>query len=259
MTDILTELTVLRPKAVLDIYSDPGKPTERKNRNAFAILYKYEGETHYTSGGRTFVSNAGSAMLLPQGSSYTWQCMEGGHYCTIEFETDIASEQIRSIPLGTEGERLLRIMREAEHKYTLRAPGYRLELMHLIYEALLLLAGTGRKEYADAAHRKKLTPALDYISENYAAMPKNDFLASLCGISTVYFRKLFPRVVGCSPIAYIHRLRIAKAKRMLESDYEHLSAIALSLGYPDIYTFSKAFKKQAGLSPTHYLKQKTKR
>ncbi len=257
MTDILTELTVLRPRAAFNIYTEPGRPTERKNRAAFSILYKYEGETHYECAGRTHISNAGNAILLPAGSSYLWWCTQGGHYCAIEFEADCTCEQIRSFPLGGEGERLLRIMREAEHKYNLRAPGYRLELMRLIYEALLLLAGTGRKEYADTAHRKKLAPALDYISKNPSAMPKNDFLASLCGISTVYFRKLFPRISGCSPITYIHRLRITKAKRMLESDCERISEIALSLGYPDIYTFSKTFKKHTGLSPTQYMKKKT--
>ena len=46
---------------------------------------------------------------------------------------------------------------------------------------------------------------------------------------------------------------------MLESDYESLSEIARSLGYADIYTFSKVFKKQTGLSPTAYLKQKEKK
>ena len=256
MTDILTELTVLRPRAAFNIYSEPGRPTERKNRAAFSVLYKYEGETHYECDGHTYTSNAGSVMLLPAGSTYTWQCKEGGHYYSIEFDADCTCEQIRSFSVGGEGERLLRIMREAEHKYNLRAPGYRLELMRLIYEALLLLAGTGRKEYADAASRKKLAPALDYISKNPAVMPKNDFLASLCGISTVYFRKLFPRIAGCSPITYIHRLRITKAKRMLESDCDRVSEIALSLGYPDIYTFSKTFKKHTGLAPTQYLKQK---
>ncbi len=259
MNDMLADLTVLRARAVFNIYSAPGKPTERKNRGSWAILYKYEGETHYECAGRTCVSNAQSAIILPASSSYTWQCKAGGHYCTVEFDADVTCEQILSIPLGGEGERLLRIMREAEQKYNLRAPGYRLELMHLIYGALVLLCGVQRRDYADGGHRQKIAPALDYISKNYNVMPKNDYLAALCGISTVYFRKLFSRIAGCSPIAYIHRLRIAQAKRMLQSDCDHVGEIALSLGYPDIYTFSKTFKKHTGLSPTHYLKAKQKK
>ena len=122
---------------------------------------------------------------------------------------------------------------------------------------LLLLLGTQRKAYADASQRQKIAPALDYISKNYNAAIKNDTLAALCGISTVYFRKLFLRITGTSPITYIHNLRIAKAKKMLQSDYDTLGEIAVSLGYPDIYTFSKTFKRQTGLSPTQYIKTKS--
>ena len=122
---------------------------------------------------------------------------------------------------------------------------------------LLLLLGTQRRSYADTNQRKKIAPALDYISKNYNAAIKNEALAALCGISTVYFRKLFLRITGTSPITYVHNLRIAKAKKMLQSDYDTLGEIALSLGYPDIYTFSKAFKRQTGLSPTQYLQTKS--
>ena len=44
---------------------------------------------------------------------------------------------------------------------------------------------------------------------------------------------------------------------MLESDYKRLAEIAVSLGYPDVYTFSKAFKKYTGLSPSQYMKTKS--
>ena len=51
MTDILSELTVTRVRAVLNIYTAPGKAMARKDRPSFAIIYKYEGETEYECGG----------------------------------------------------------------------------------------------------------------------------------------------------------------------------------------------------------------
>jgi AraC-like DNA-binding protein len=258
MTDILSELTVTRVRAVLNIYTAPGKAMARKDRPSFAIIYKYEGETEYECDGKTFISNKENAMLLPAGSSYEWRCKESGHYYAVEFDAPLSCKEIFSFPIGGDGERLLRMMRETERKHTLRAAGYHLDEMCAVYSMLLLLLGTGKRTYADAAHRARVAPALDYIAKHYDRDLNNEALAALCGISTVYFRKLFARVVGCSPITYVRGLRIAKAKRMLESDYESLAEIARSLGYADIYTFSKVFKKQTGLSPTAYLLQKRK-
>jgi iron complex transport system substrate-binding protein len=39
---------------------------------------------------------------------------------------------------------------------------------------------------------------------------------------------------------------------MLKSDYSSLSDIAQTLGYPNIYDFSRAFKKHTGIAPSKY-------
>lgn len=49
--------------------------------------------------------------------------------------------------------------------------------------------------------------------------------------------------MGTSPIAYVHELRIKKAKEILKSDYGTISEIAKSPGYLNIYDFSRDFKK----------------
>lgn len=57
-----------------------------------------------------------------------------------------------------------------------------------------------------------------------------------------------------SPITCVHTLRIKKAEEMLQSDFGSITDIAQSLGYLNIYDFSRTFKKYTGLSPTNYLK-----
>lgn len=100
--------------------------------------------------------------------------------------------------------------------------------------------------------RRKIAPAVDYIAKNYGKSIKNETLASLCGISEVYFRKIFFEVFGTPPIAYVHNLRIKKAEEMLKSDYGSITEIAKSLGYINIYDFSRDFKKHNGISPSKY-------
>ena len=58
--------------------------------------------------------------------------------------------------------------------------------------------------------------------------------------------------MGTSPISYVHELRIKKAKEMLKSDYGSITDIAQSLGYLNIYDFSRTFKKYVGISPSKY-------
>jgi RNA polymerase sigma factor (sigma-70 family) len=99
---------------------------------------------------------------------------------------------------------------------------------------------------------QKIQPAMAYISQNFNKEITNDTLAALTGLSTVYFRKLFTQMIGVSPIAYVHQIRIQKAKEMLKSDYSTLSDIAQSLGYPNLYDFSRTFKKHVGVAPSKY-------
>jgi YesN/AraC family two-component response regulator len=42
---------------------------------------------------------------------------------------------------------------------------------------------------------------------------------------------------------------------MLKSDYGNITNVAESLGYLNIYDFSRTFKKHTGISPTKYEKQ----
>ena len=98
----------------------------------------------------------------------------------------------------------------------------------------------------------KIAAATEYISQNYGKKITNDGLAEIVGLSTVYFRKLFAEIMGVSPISYARQIRIEKAKEMLKSDYGTLSDMALSLGYANLYDFSRDFKKHTGTSPSKY-------
>ena len=79
-------------------------------------------------------------------------------------------------------------------------------------------------------------------------------LAQISSLSVVYFRKLFTETLGVSPIAYVNKLRIKKAKEILSSDYDSLSDVANLLGFSNLYDFSRTFKKHTNLSPSAYSK-----
>jgi two-component system response regulator YesN len=77
-------------------------------------------------------------------------------------------------------------------------------------------------------------------------------LAESCGISETYFRKLFQRVYGLSPMDYITNQRISYARELLTNTGLSVEDISYDSGYKDPTYFCRIFKKATGMSPSEY-------
>ena len=250
---ILYDLIVNKVDSIFTIKNEKTKSMQRLNRPSWAIVLKYEGETVYKNKGKTYVSNSENMVILPKGISYEWQCTKPGRFYIIEFDCDLTCDEIFTFHI-TNHEKILQLYKDGEYKKNTNKLIYRLELIKTAYSILLSLLKEKHPSYASPSKRQKIEPAIDFLVEHYNESVKNDDLAQLTGLSTVYFRKIFTECFGMSPITYLHQLRINKAKEILRSDYESVSDIAESLGYPDVYDFSRTFKKHVGISPTQYAK-----
>lgn len=249
--ELLSNLIITNVRMVSTLYTPANKAVTRKNRERWAVVLKYEGETVYTANGKAFLSDLGHVVVLPKGCSYDWTCTMPGHFSIIEFESESTYPEPVSIPVKN-GEKILRMFKELESKRNLRHSMSLPESIRDTYSILLQLTTAAPERYMPTQKQKKIAPAIDYISQHYNTDITNDLLSALTGLSTVYFRKLFTELMGLSPIAYVQRLRIEKAMEMLKSDYSSLSDIAQTLGYPNIYDFSRAFKKHTGIAPSKY-------
>ncbi len=248
MIDLLSRLTNVRLLAVYSLSTQAGAGAKRDCRASFAIEYKYEGETVLFRDGERYLSNASNAIVLPKGSGYEWRCTQSGRCLVVEFDCEESCETPFSVPVKN-GEKLLSMIRDLEYKRTLGRPLSDIESMRDLYDVLLFLARSESARYTGSEQQRRIALALDYIAKNYDKKIKNDELAAVAGVSTVYFRRLFTETVGQSPIDYVQTLRIGKAREMLAGDYGSVTDIAEALGYQSIYDFSRAFKKQTGVSP----------
>ena len=250
-TEILSKLVITDVISVSTLYNNGNISKHRDNRPAWAIIVKYEGETVYLSKGKKHVSNINNITILPKGCSYTWECIKAGHYSVIEFECQSTSDEIMTFHVSN-GEKIVKAIKCLELEKAQKKDFIRLECIKETYAILLSLLQAEPHKYFPSAKQQKITPALDYIAQNYGQRFQNDDLAHICGLSTVYFRKLFKEVMGQSPIEYIQSLKIEKAKEILKSDYGSMSDIATELGYQNIYDFSRTFKKAVGISPKKF-------
>jgi AraC-like DNA-binding protein len=74
-------------------------------------------------------------------------------------------------------------------------------------------------------------------------------LAKVAGFSRSAFAARFAEVLGCGPIEYLARLRMALAKDALTQGGRTLDRIADEIGYESASAFSTAFRKRLGCSP----------
>ncbi|RAV20741.1 AraC family transcriptional regulator [Paenibacillus contaminans] len=99
--------------------------------------------------------------------------------------------------------------------------------------------------------------ALRYIHEHYTEAVSMDQLADLLGCSSSYMYRLFKAEIGKSPNDYIIGIRMEQARQFLLTTKLNLREIALSVGYSDVYYFSRLFKKQFGVSPLQTRKRES--
>ncbi|MBR3847726.1 MAG: helix-turn-helix transcriptional regulator [Oscillospiraceae bacterium] len=254
--DVLSKLIIKRVfAAATTIHTEKNTRARRENRGNWAIIIKDEGETVYTSNGRKIITNKDNIIILPKGCSYEWVCIESAHCAIIEFESDLTCEELLHFPVK-DGEKILNMFREVEYKQLIKKPMYEIESIRDCYSIILKLISSSEKKYSTNAKQKKILPAVEYIAKHYNERLTNETLAGICGLSTVYFRKLFTDIFGISPMTYIQGIRIKKAKEMLRSDFGSISDVAQSLGYTSIYDFSRAFKKHTGMAPMKYTKMR---
>jgi AraC family transcriptional regulator len=74
-------------------------------------------------------------------------------------------------------------------------------------------------------------------------------LAAAAYLSPFHFARLFKKVTGASPHAYLAALRIERAKSLLATTDASVTEIATRVGYSSSSHFSKAFRQLTGLTP----------
>lgn len=92
----------------------------------------------------------------------------------------------------------------------------------------------------------------EWLDENYAEDFSLSWLAEQNAMSPRTLIRRFKSATGESPLAYLQTVRIEVAKKMLEMSAQTIAEITQNVGYEDVSSFSKMFKRRVGLSPREY-------
>lgn len=101
-------------------------------------------------------------------------------------------------------------------------------------------------------HDELVLKAQSHIRSNLRLDLSVEGLAKLLCVSPRTLNRRFHDALGCSPIQYIHEVRVEGAKRLLETTDLHFDQIVRRIGQDDPTSFRRVFEKVTRVSPTRY-------
>ena len=95
----------------------------------------------------------------------------------------------------------------------------------------------------------------DYIHDNLSEEIRLSDLALASHFSPWYSYRLFRDLVGVPPAEYIRKLRLTQAALRLRDERCRIIDVAFDLGFGSVDTFTRAFTREFGLTPSDYVKR----
>ncbi|MDD4689165.1 MAG: AraC family transcriptional regulator [Eubacteriales bacterium] len=226
--------------------------------------------------GRIYVEQNGAVTLLEKGDVfmhqpnklYTAYTDEGGcRFIYTKFDILLWNEKVDSSKLSIYGKYFAKDVSEefpiyikyhAPYKEGKYMSGFMMKSsLALMVGRIISLSESKEPVSVSAVVDKgaRIEAVLRYISENTSDRLTVKQIAESIGMSEKYFISYFRKTIGQSPYNYITGLKMQSAYNHLATGKYHVYEVADMLGYTDIYTFSKAFKKYFGKSPSKVFRE----
>lgn len=123
-----------------------------------------------------------------------------------------------------------------------------------------LLSGTLEQSLSEYRHKRALSgskpirDAKEYIRNNLAGNLTIQEVSEYVGYSSAHFSVRFKQECGITFSDYVMESRIEKSKELLKNTRETIESIAAAVGYSDVKSFTKNFKKYTEVKPSQYRK-----
>lgn len=114
------------------------------------------------------------------------------------------------------------------------------------------LSGTVGENRAIQAVDIRVRLTIEFMQSNLEKRMALGELARLVGLSDSRFRHLFTAETGISPKACLRKLRLDRAKLLLDEDALTIDQIALRVGWQHRSHFERRFKQLYGITPAQY-------
>ena len=240
-----------------DIWSSIGNP---KELHLFLLIEN--GKIEYTlKNGSKLYAKSGDLVYIPAGCEYITNFTldsnniisslgvnfklfsENGEYLTDNNLFVFNGLNVKNIMY--EIERLTYTFNQTKNKYNTE-----------LYKIFNILSDEYYKLEMQSEDFALIKNGVEYLHETYTKNYEISKLANLCGLSEVYFRRLFKKIMGLTPTEYRNKLRLEKACDYLKYTTIPIQLIAENLGFTDSAYFIKCYKQTYNVTPLYYRKNK---
>ncbi|RXZ83351.1 AraC family transcriptional regulator [Paenibacillaceae bacterium] len=221
-----------------------------------------EGEGFVAVGDKRYYPQPGQLYLLPAGVQQSYGTISshtfGKYWCHFTATVgDLPLFKLLETPLSVnvaDPDALIGKFKELIHYAHLDSLSGQFRVNALLFELIALFleeSDNVRWNMSASASFEKMSAVLQYIETHLADNVSIDTLAQIAHFHPNYFINVFKHFTGYSPIQYINRIRLEKAKHMITTTDRSVSLIAETVGM-DLPYFSRAFKEYTGFAPTVY-------
>jgi AraC-like DNA-binding protein len=99
---------------------------------------------------------------------------------------------------------------------------------------------------------RRLCRSRDYIASNLDQPLRLADAAREAYLSPFHYHRLFSQTFGQTPLEFLTRMRIDRAKQLLIHDAAPVTDVCLAVGYESLGSFSTRFRRATGYSPTQF-------
>jgi len=223
------------------------------NRRHTAISLRLSGRTTFEFQNKKERVGAGDIVFIPPGVDY-YIDEENVELIALHLNLFGKTDTTIRIMHTKNPEIFIKLFERILEEWKEKREGYEYRCTSLLYSVFSELEKT---EVLDTERDFELIKnGVIYLRENFFKQEISIAkLSDMCNLSEVYFRKLFKKQYGISPLRELARLRINLAKALLEIKSYTIAEVSEQCGFSDCCNFSTFFKRETGKTPTEYKKE----
>lgn len=241
-------------------HAPPGWHIRDRSMTQYVLQYVVDGMADYPVEGRSYRTECGDLLLHRPGELHSILTHDGIPYVCISvvFHFGSAPLPLESVfegahllgnfaghPIHDQLTQLVIQYHQPEEHHRLASQGL---LLQILAGAAAAYGNAGRtaSPALDNKLHAKLVLVKNHLKANFDREPRAEELERISGLSKNYITAQFKRAFGMTPSQYVIWLRVEQAKELALHTGLSISEIAHKVGYADVHTFGRMFKKQTG-------------
>ena len=141
--------------------------------------------------------------------------------------------------------------------------GFEIFIKGYIYQMIAVLIRNDMLELyqpiIQESELEEINPLIKYIETHYAEDITLEKAALMVNRSYYHFSRFFKKVTGRNFKEYIDFVRVCEAEKLLLSKDMNITQIAYQVGYNNVSSFNRVYKRIRGYSPSKIKKAKTEK